>query len=53
MPGWLTLAEQVQTPYRAKVLKNTCKMVMSFAQRLKRMATPVRSALYSQAVNLN
>ena len=26
-------------------------LVMSFAQRLKRMATPVRSALYSQAVN--
>ena len=31
MPGWLTLAEQVQTPCHAKVLKNTCKQVMSFA----------------------
>ena len=25
MPGWLTFAEQVQTPYHTRVLKNTCK----------------------------
>ena len=31
MPGWLTLAEQVQIPYHARVLKNTCKQMMSFA----------------------
>ena len=44
MPVWLTLAQQVQTPYHARVLKNTCKQVMSFVQRLKSMANPVQSA---------
>ena len=39
MPGWLILAGQVQTPYHARVLKNACKQVMSFAQRLKSMTT--------------
>ena len=45
MSGWLTLAEQVQTHYHARVLKNTCKQVTGFAQRLKSiMATPLNSA---------
>ena len=44
MPGWLTLAEQVQTPYQTRVLKNTCKQVMSFAPGLNSMTTPVQSA---------
>ena len=33
MPGWLTIAEHMQTHYHARVLKNTCKQVLSFAQR--------------------
>ena len=44
MPGWLTLAEHVHTPYHARVLKNTRRQVMSFVQRLKSVATPVKSA---------
>ena len=56
-PAWVTdtgLAEQVQTPSHARVLKNISKQVMSFAQRLKRMATPVKSAqqLGSQTARL-
>ena len=31
MPEWLTLAEQMQTPCHARVLKNFSKRVMSFA----------------------
>ena len=35
MPGWPTLAEQVPTPYHARVLENTCKTVLSFARWLR------------------
>ena len=43
MPGWLTLTKQLQTPSYARVPQNTCKQVMSFAQRLNSMTTPVKS----------
>ena len=36
--------KQVQPPCHARVLKNTCKQVMSFAPRLNSMTTPVKSA---------
>ena len=39
-----TCRQQMQTPRLARVLKNTSKQAMGFAQRLKSMATPVWSA---------
>ena len=45
MAGWLTLAEQVQTPYHARVIKNTCKQMICFAQTWRKsVATPVKGA---------
>ena len=45
MPGLLTLAEQVQiSSTRQSAEKHLyCEQVISFAQRLKSMATPVKS----------
>ena len=45
MPGWVAnTCRKVQAPYHARVLKNTCKQVMSFAQKLESMVTPMKSA---------
>ena len=43
MPGWLTKAEQVQTPHHARVRKITCKQVMQLIFRIYNRKRPSAS----------